>query len=89
MLGRIVNVGRMAGKQGDFDFDLHALKRITYIGVTFRTRTVQEMREITARAMADLGPALHSGELALPIDSVFGFEQLGDAFARMLAQAAG
>lgn len=85
VLGRIVNVGRMAGKQGDFDFDLHALKRISYIGVTFRTRTVQEVREITARAMADLGPALRSGELSLPVDRVFGFDQLGDAFARMRA----
>jgi NADPH2:quinone reductase len=85
VLGRIVNVGRMAGKQGEFDFDLHALKRISYIGVTFRTRTVQEVRDITARAMADLGPALRSGDLSLPVDSVFGFEQLGDAFARMRA----
>jgi NADPH2:quinone reductase len=85
VLGRIINVGRMAGKQGEFDFDLHALKRISYIGVTFRTRTVQEVRDITARAMADLAPFLRSGELSLPVDSVFGFEQLGDAFARMRA----
>jgi NADPH2:quinone reductase len=85
VLGRIVNVGRMAGKQGEFDFDLHALKRISYIGVTFRTRTVQEVRDITAKAMADLGPALRSGDLSLPVDSVFGFEQLGEAFARMRA----
>jgi NADPH2:quinone reductase len=83
--GRIVNVGRMAGKQGDFDFDLHALKRISYIGVTFRTRSLQEVRDITARAMADLGPALRRGELSLPVDCIFGFEQLGDAFARMRA----
>ena len=37
--GRIVNVGRLGGMTGDFNFDLHALKRIDYIGVTFRTRT--------------------------------------------------
>ncbi|MGH8420025.1 MAG: quinone oxidoreductase family protein [Pseudomonas sp.] len=85
VLGRIVNVGRMAGKQGDFDFDLHSLKRISYIGVTFRTRTVEQVREITARAMADLAPALQRGELSLPIDSVFGLAQLGDAFVRMRA----
>jgi NADPH2:quinone reductase len=83
--GRIVNVGRMAGKQGDFDFDLHALKRIRYIGVTFRTRTVQEVREITARALADLGPFLRSGELALPIDSIYRFDRLDQAFDRMRA----
>ncbi len=38
MLGRIVNVGRLAGTNADFDFNLHALRRIDYIGVTFRTR---------------------------------------------------
>ena len=37
VLGRIVNVGRLGGMTGEFDFDLHALKRIDYIGVTFRT----------------------------------------------------
>jgi NADPH2:quinone reductase len=83
--GRIVNVGRLAGKQGDFDFDLHALKRIHYIGVTFRTRSVQEVRLITSRALADLGPFLRSGTLGLPIDRVFRFEELGQAFDRMRA----
>jgi NADPH2:quinone reductase len=82
---RIVNVGRMAGKQGEFDFDLHALKRISYIGVTFRTRSVEEVRDITARAVADLGAFVRGGELALPIDRIFGFGQLGDAFSRMRA----
>src|SRR5438477_2030141 len=38
ILGRIVNVGRLGGMKAEFDFDLHALKRIDYIGVTFRTR---------------------------------------------------
>src|ERR1700722_15228528 len=37
ILGRIVNVGRLGGSTGAFDFDKHALKRIDYIGVTFRT----------------------------------------------------
>jgi NADPH2:quinone reductase len=83
--GRIVNVGRMAGKQGDFDFDLHALKRIRYIGVTFRTRSLQEVREITSRALADLGPFVRSGTLGLPIDRVFRFNKLDQAFDLMRA----
>src|SRR4029079_3024383 len=44
--GRIVNVGRLGGTHGDFNFDLHAARRINYIGVTFRTRTMEEVREI-------------------------------------------
>jgi NADPH:quinone reductase-like Zn-dependent oxidoreductase len=37
ILGRIVNVGRLGGFAGEFDFDLHAARRIKYIGVTFRS----------------------------------------------------
>ncbi len=80
---RIVNVGRLAGKTAEFDFDLHALKRIKYIGVTFRTRSVEEVREITRLAMADLGSFLQSGTLSLPIDQVFPFDRLAEAFAHM------
>ena len=43
VLGRIVNVGRLGGSKGEFDYDLHAMKRISYIGVTFRTRSVEEV----------------------------------------------
>src|ERR1700720_3581872 len=44
--GRIVNVGRLGGTHADFNFDLHAARRIHYIGVTFRTRSIEEIREI-------------------------------------------
>jgi NADPH2:quinone reductase len=40
--------------KAEFDFDLHALRRIDYIGVTFRTRTLEEVREINRRMGADL-----------------------------------
>jgi NADPH:quinone reductase len=44
--GRIVNVGRLGGTRAEFNFDLHAARRINYIGVTFRTRSIEEIREI-------------------------------------------
>lgn len=80
---RIVNVGRLAGTRAEFDFDLHALKRIQYIGVTFRTRSVQEVRDINERMRADLGAALAAGQLALPIDRSFPFEEAAQALAHM------
>jgi NADPH2:quinone reductase len=80
---RIVNVGRLAGTKAEFDFDLHALKRIDYIGVTFRTRTVQEVREINRRMRADLGTAIATGNLSLPIDRRFPFAELAEALAHM------
>lgn len=83
VLGRIVNVGRLAGRFAEFDFDLHALKRISYIGVTFRTRSLQEVRDINEAAERDLGTAIAAGQLVLPIDRVFAFDDLAQAFEHM------
>ncbi|MFP5407583.1 MAG: zinc-binding dehydrogenase, partial [Gammaproteobacteria bacterium] len=68
-----------------FDFDLHALKRIDYIGVTHRTRSVEEIREEVRKTWADLAPAVADGSLALPISATFPFDRLADAFAMMSA----
>ncbi len=83
LLGRIVNVGRLAGTNADFDFNLHALRRIDYIGVTFRTRTVDEVRVISRRMRADLWDAVTAGKLKLPIDMRFPLDQVPEAHARM------
>ncbi|MCD0502970.1 quinone oxidoreductase family protein [Bordetella petrii] len=83
--GRIVNVGRLAGRTAGFDFDLHALRRVHYSGVTFRTRTPEQVRLITARMLRDLGPALHAGQLRLPLDRGFALEEGAQALAYMQA----
>jgi NADPH:quinone reductase len=83
--GRIVNVGRLAGMHGDFDFDLHALRRLTYVGVTFRTRTLEEVREVVRRVREDLWEALVAGRLRLPIDSKFAFDDAAAALDHMAA----
>jgi NADPH2:quinone reductase len=83
--GRIVNVGRLGGTHADFNFDLHAARRINYIGVTFRTRTVAEVREIFERVERDIWTAVESRKLRLPIDRVFSFGEIGEAFAHMEA----
>jgi NADPH2:quinone reductase len=85
VLGRIVNVGRLGGQHGEVDFNLHALKRITYVGVTFRTRSKDEIAEIVRRMARDLWPALEAGKLRLPVDSVHDFEALPAALERMAA----
>ena len=85
ILGRIVNVGRLAGTKAEFDFDLHALRRIDYIGVTFRTRSLDEVREIGRRMRADLWDAVTAGKLALPIDRPFPLARAVEAQAHMRA----
>ena len=71
LLGRIVNIGRLAGMKAEFDFDLHARKRIDYIGVTFRTRTVEEVRDILVKMRADLWDDIKAGRIRVPIDKTY------------------
>jgi NADPH:quinone reductase len=85
ILGRVVNVGRLGGTKGEFNYDLHALKRIDYIGVTFRTRTPEEVREIVKAMRADLWPAIEAGKLALPIHKTYKLADITDALALMKA----
>jgi NADPH2:quinone reductase len=87
VLGRIVNVGRLGGLKAEFDFDLHALRRIDYVGVTFRTRSVEEVREIVRRMRADLWDAVAAGKLRLPIDRTFPLDHAVAAQAHMKANA--
>jgi NADPH2:quinone reductase len=83
--GRIVNVGRLGGMTAEFDFNLHALRRIEYIGVTFRTRSPAAVREVARRVREDLWPSL--AQLSLPIDRVFPLAEAEAAQARMRANA--
>lgn len=85
--GRIVNVGRLGGMHGEFNFDLHALRRIHYVGVTFRTRNAAEVEDIMARTTEALLPAMAAGRLTLPIDRVFPLDQAPAALERMQQNA--
>lgn len=85
ILGRIVNVGRLGGAVAAFDFDTHAARRISYIGVTFRTRSAAEIAEIVRKARADLWPALEAGQLSLPLDRTYRLDEVNEALARMKA----
>jgi NADPH2:quinone reductase len=85
ILGRIVNVGRLGGGKAEFDFDLHAARRIAYIGVTHRTRSVDELREETRVMWKDLAGPIAAGKLHLPIDKTFPLDQAAAAHAHMKA----
>ena len=60
-------------------------RRIQYIGVTFRTRSIEEIREIFDEVRKDIWPAVESRKLQLPIDKVFKFADIGKAFDHMEA----
>jgi len=76
--GRLVSVGRLGGDHGEINLDFLALRRLQLIGVTFRTRTMEERAEIVRRFVADVLPALADARLRPVIDRVF---PLHDALA--------
>lgn len=81
--GTIVNVGRLAGGNTEFNCDLHALRRINYRGVTFRTRSINEIREVYSKMWNDLGDLVVKGKLSLPIEKIFEFDDVSDALSCM------
>jgi len=85
VLGRIVNVGRLGGTEDRFDFNQHALKRIDYIGVTFRTRSLEEVREIARHMREDLWHLVENRTLRLPIDRKFALDEASAALDYMNA----
>ena len=87
VLGRIVNVGRLGGGHIEFDCNLHANKRIAYIGVTHRTRSMDELRAEVSNMRADLWDAVSAGKLALPMDRVFKLDDAEAAQAHMRTNA--
>jgi NADPH:quinone reductase len=83
--GRIVNIGRLAGMKAEFDFDLHARKRIDYIGVTFRTRSIEEVHDIMVRMRDDLWDHVKAGRIGVPIDKTFSLAEASEAHAYVRA----
>ena len=61
--GYLINIGRLAGMSSNFDYDLHAKRRLHYIGTTGRTRSVDENVEVLRRTVKDLSGFVDSGEI--------------------------
>ena len=85
--GRLVSVGRNAGRVGDCDLDEIARKRASIIGVTFRTRTPEESLACSERFASHLLGALGKGQLKPVLDRTFPFDRLHDAHKYMLSDA--
>ena len=81
--GNIVNVGRLAGGPSEFNCDIHALRRINYKGVTFRTRSLDEIRSVFANMWKDLGNLVSNGNLSMPIEKVYQFNDVSQALSHM------
>lgn len=69
--GRIVSVGRLGGMTDTVDLNELARKRISIVGVTFRTRSIEDKQRLNERFMADLGAQLSDGRLRPIIDRTY------------------
>jgi NADPH2:quinone reductase len=85
--GRLVSVGRNAGRVGECDLDEVARKRASIIGVTFRTRSAEEALQCSERFATQMLDAFSSGRLKPVLDRTFPFDRLADAHAYMLSDA--
>jgi NADPH2:quinone reductase len=85
LCGRLVSVGRLGGRITEIDLDFLALRRLHLIGVTFRTRTLDERVAIVQSFVRDLLPALADGRLRPVIDRTFPLDQALEAQEYMRA----
>jgi NADPH2:quinone reductase len=85
--GRLIGVGRLGGRSTEIDLDLLALKRLRLIGVTFRTRTLDERIAIAQRCATDILPALADGRLRPLIDRTFPLDEALEAQGYMASNA--
>jgi NADPH2:quinone reductase len=85
--GRLVSVGRLGAEKGEIDMDLLALKRASLIGVTFRTRTLEERAACVQRCAQDLLPALADGRLEPVLDRTFAMAEIEEAHGYMASNA--
>jgi NADPH2:quinone reductase len=77
--GRLISVGRLGAERGEIDMDLLALKRASLIGVTFRTRTLEERAACVRRCAEDLLPALADGRIEPVLDRTFAMADIAQA----------
>jgi NADPH2:quinone reductase len=87
LLGRLVSIGRMGATTAELDLDFLALRRLSLIGVTNRTRTAQEQAQIVAAFSRDILPALGDGRLQPLLDRTFPLAEASSAINRLAANA--
>ena len=85
--GRLVSVGRLGGLTAQIDLDLVARKRLSIIGVTFRTRSRRQFADIAQAMSAELIGCLADGSVGPPVVLVVPFESVDDAYEAMSSDA--
>ena len=77
--GHLINIGRLAGMNGNFNYDLHAKRRLHYVGTTGRTRSVEENLDVARVANKDLWDHVVNGKIRHVIFKTFRLNEASDA----------
>ena len=77
--GHLINIGRLAGMNGNFNYDLHAKRRLHYVGTTGRTRSVEENLDVAKIANKDLWDHVIDGKIRHVIFKTFRLNEASDA----------
>lgn len=83
--GRLVQVGLLSGWKGEIDLLTLVLRRLQVKGSAMRPRSLAEKRAIARKFEERWLPLLVAGRLQPVIDSVFPFERVAEAHARLAA----
>ena len=81
--GRLVLVGLLGGSNAPLDLNLMLRKRLTIVGTTLRARPLEEKIAATRRFAEQVVPWLERGTVRPVVDSVYAFEDVQAAQARM------
>lgn len=77
--GRLISVGRLGGTTSSVDLDFVARRRLSIVGVSFRTRGPAAVAEVARRFQADLSTFLDSATIAPVVDKVFAWDEAATA----------
>lgn len=77
--GRIVAVGRLGGQSDMLDLNLLAFKRLRLIGVSFRSRSIEEKATVAQAFAREVLPAVLDGAVRPVIDRIFPLTQVATA----------
>jgi len=81
--GRLVLVGRMSGSEATTDLKALMSKRLRIRGTVMRSRSLEERIAVTKAFETSVVPLLDQGKLIPVVDSVYPFEDVHRATARM------
>lgn len=81
--GRLVVVGLLSGSKAEIDLGVLLAKRVTMVGTTLRGRPLEEKISAVRLFEAQVVPWLERGVVKPVIDSVFAFEDVREAYARV------